>query len=91
MRTQASVLDLQLQMDTLNVHLRLQVTAVLQPDAQTTNRRIGDKSDKPKTDNTRKSKFSRNKTSTHLTHKEGPIRFLCFARMRQARHDIGAA
>ena len=42
-----------------------------QPDAQTTNRRIGDKSYKPETGNTRKNKFSRNKTSTYSARKGG--------------------
>ena len=39
-------------------------SADVQPDAQPTNRRIGDKSYKTETGNTRKNKFSRNKTST---------------------------
>ena len=48
-----------------------------QPDAQPTNRRICSKSYKPETDNTRKSKFSRNKTSTYPARKGGlsPVGF----------------
>ena len=43
----------------------------LQPDAQPTNRRVSGKSYKPETDNTRKSKFSRNKTSTYSARNGG--------------------
>ena len=42
----------------------------MQP-APPTNRRVSGKSYKPETDNTRKSKFSRNKTSTYPAHKGG--------------------
>ena len=46
-------------------------SADLQPDAQPTNRRIGGKSYNPETGNTRKNKFSKNKTTTYPARKGG--------------------
>ena len=50
-------------------------SADLQPDTQATNRRVSGKSYNPATDNTRKSKFSRNKTSPYSA-RNGSVRWV---------------
>ena len=55
----------------LKIHLVFPLQSPPQPGAQPTNRRIGGKSYKTETDNTRKNKFCSNKTSTYSARNGG--------------------